>query len=124
LHLLLVVLAAAAPVLYEARVATFGCNSTAEVANLLKIRAEQKNFQNALYEQIFAGQCVPIDAGSVVEGTIDNSDPTVLRVGQKIDPPGYMAPLNDFRPKSADKTAPPKESAPAAAPAAPAGEKK
>ena len=124
MHLLFVVLAAAAPVLYEARVPTFGCNSTAEVANLLKIRADQKAFQGALYEQIFAGQCVPIDRGSVVEGTVDGSDPTVLRVGAKIDPPGYMAPLNDFKPKAADKAAAPKDAGPAEAPPAAAGEKK
>lgn len=102
MHALLVVLAAAMPLMYEARVPTFGCNSTDEVANMLKVRADTKAFQGLLYEQIFAGQCVAIDQGAVVDGSIDATDPTVLRVGAKIDPPGYMAPLNDFRPRKPD----------------------
>ena len=123
MHLLLVVLAAAAPVLYEARVPTFGCNSTLEVAELLKIRADQATFQKTLLEQVFSGQCLPIEQGAVVEGAIDANDPTMLHVGRNIDPPGYLVPVNDFRVK-AGKTAAPKDAAPAATAPAAAGDKK
>jgi hypothetical protein len=121
LHLLLVVLAATAPVLYEARVPTFGCNSTLEVAELLKLRADQATFQKTLLEQVFSGQCLPIEQGAVVEGAVDANDPTMLHVGRNVDPPGYLVPVNDFRVKGDAKTAGPK-AAPAAT--APAGDKK
>jgi hypothetical protein len=122
--LLVVLAAAAASLMYEAKVPSFGCNSSVEVAKLQKVRSDQTAFQGLLYQQVLSGQCGPIDRGTVVEGTVVAADPTVLHVGANVDPPGYMVPVDDFKPKGADKAADPKGAGPAAAAPAPQGEKK
>jgi len=109
MHIMLIVLAAASQLLYEAQVASFGCNSSAEVSQLLSIRSDPKAFQQRLFEQFFYGQCIAIAPGAVVEGKLEADDPKVLRVQGRSNPPGYMAPLVDFKlkgdepPKADDK---------------------
>jgi hypothetical protein len=99
MYTLLAILVAAAPTLYEAKVMTFGCNSIEEVSDLLHIRPDEKAFQKALYEQIFYGQCVAIEKGKVVEGSVEATNSSMLLVDREILPPGYLAPLDDFESK-------------------------
>jgi len=99
---MLIVLAAAAQVLlYEAKVATFGCTSSAEVAKLLSVRADKTAFQTQLFERVFNGECIVIETGAVVEGAVEKAKASILRIQAQKDPPGYMAPLGDFKTKSA-----------------------
>jgi hypothetical protein len=37
--------------------------------------------------------------GTQVEGSIDAADSSILRVNEKIEPPGYEAPIEDFETK-------------------------
>ncbi len=96
---ILAVLVATSPVYFEAKVATFGCNSTQYVTQLQKLRSDNTEFQKFLYQQVFLGQCVPINKGSVVQGAVESDDSSVLRVNGEIDPPGYMSPVTDFEAK-------------------------
>ena len=100
--ILAVIVAAAAPMAYVAQVPTFGCNSTAEVVELQRIRSDKDAFQKLLYQQVFYGQCIAIAQGTVVEGATEANNTTVLRVGGQLNPPGHMAPLSDFKLKPAD----------------------
>jgi hypothetical protein len=100
---MLVALAASTQVLYEAQVPTFGCNSSREVAQLQSLRSDAKAFQTRLYAQVFQGQCMPIAKGAVVDGMVEANDSTVLRVQRQADPPGYMAPIGDFKLKPLDE---------------------
>lgn len=90
------VLLVASQVLYVADTTTFGCSSIDETARLQRIRSIQKAFEAELYGQIFEGQCVQIDKGKVVEGSIEGSDASVLRVDRQFEPPGFLAPRSDF----------------------------
>ncbi len=101
MHMLLIALVAATQVLYEAKVATFGCTSTAEVAQLQSVRTDKSAFQMRLYERIFAGECIVIGLGAVVEGAVESPDASILRIQARIDPPGYMVPATDFKTKPA-----------------------
>jgi hypothetical protein len=88
----------ASQMLYQAKVATFGCNSSAEVAALQRIRGDADDaFLKRLQALMVYGQCVAIEKGAVVEGTIEKSDTSVLRINAQKDPPGYMVPLADFK---------------------------
>lgn len=93
-----VILAGALQLLYEARVPSFGCNSSAEVHALERVRADTAAFRDLLGTQIVYGQCIAIARGAVVEGTIEAADSAVLRVDARLSPPGWMAPLGDFAP--------------------------
>ncbi len=55
MHTILAVLVSAVQVLYEAQVSTFGCNSSAEVFELQRIRADAEAFQQLLYAQVAYG---------------------------------------------------------------------
>jgi hypothetical protein len=83
---------------YEARVRTYGCNSSSAVAELEKARAEPTAFQKLLLTRIAYGDCIGIGKGTVVEGALEQGDRSVLRIEARNSPPGYMAPLADFRP--------------------------
>jgi hypothetical protein len=87
----------ASQVLYVANTSTFGCTSIEEIARLQRLRATKPAFQKELVEQLFEGQCVEITKGKVVEGAIEPGDASLLRVDRQIQPPGYIAPLNDFQ---------------------------
>ena len=95
--MMLAALLAASQILYVANTATFGCSSIEEIAKLQRLRPAMKTFQTELYEQIFQGQCVEIAKGKVVEGSIDAGDSSILHVDSRIEPPGFVAPLDDFR---------------------------
>jgi len=97
MYMLLAILGSAFQVLYRAEVPTFGCNSSAEVAELRKMRADPEAFLKRLQAQMVYGQCIAIDKGAVVEGTIEKADTSVLRINADKDPPGYMVPLDDFK---------------------------
>jgi len=99
MHRILTILVAASQMLYEAKVTTFGCGSIEEVSDLQRIRADEKAFRTELYEQIFYGQCVEIEKGKLVEGSIVAANSTMLLVDREILPPGYVAPLDDFETK-------------------------
>jgi hypothetical protein len=86
------------PTAYQAKVLTFGCNSTREVAELQRIRSDQAAFQKQLYAKIVYGQCIAIAEGAVVEATVERGEPPVLRIAARTSPPGYMAPMSDFKP--------------------------
>ena len=92
----------ASPAFYEATVKTFGCNSIETVSTLQGLRSDPKAFQMALYEQIFHGECVEITKNTAVEGAVEPNATSILRVNGDTDPPGYMAPLDDFELKPAD----------------------
>lgn len=101
---ILVVLAVASQVTYyQAKVPTFGCNSSNEVSELRTIRSDQKAFMAALAEKKAYGQCIEILQGTVVEGSIETTDNSILRVNMQIDPPGYQTPLEDFEVKALDQ---------------------
>ena len=87
--------------LYEAQVSTFGCNSGAEVSKLQRVRSDAEAFQKLLTEQVAYGQCVMIPQGAVVEGSIADPAASTLLINAKSDPPGYVVPLKDFKPKKA-----------------------
>ena len=88
--------AAASQKTYEAKVSTFGCTSIDAVSDLQKVRADAKAFQAALVEKQMYGECVAILKGTLVQGSIEAADDSILRVNYEIDPPGYEAPLGDF----------------------------
>jgi hypothetical protein len=89
---------------YEAKVSTFGCYSIEEVQQLQSIRSDRIAFQKALLESQIYGQCVTILKGTVVEGSIETTNMSILRVNMHVDPPGYEAPLDDFKRRTADGT--------------------
>jgi hypothetical protein len=101
MSLVFAVLFAAVQVHYQARVLTFGCNSSTEVAELQRIRSDAKTFQKRFLELVTYGQCIAIAKGAVVEGAVESADRSVLRVEAASSPPGYMAPVSDFRPVGA-----------------------
>jgi hypothetical protein len=47
-------------------------------------------------------ECVTILKGTLVEGSIEASDKSILRVNEQIEQPGYEAPLDDFELKPAE----------------------
>lgn len=95
------VLVSASQMLYEAQVPTFGCNSRAEVSKLQAVRSDARAFQQLLTAQVVYGQCVMIPKGAVVEGSIADTGTATLLINAKSDPPGYVVPLRDFKPKNA-----------------------
>jgi len=101
MHYVLVALTAAIQMTYEANVASFGCNSIEEVAELQSIRANDEAFQKVLVAKVVYGQCIVIDAGAVVHGVVEESDAKFIRIGRDLAPPGFMAPLADFKTKPA-----------------------
>ncbi len=103
---LLAVLVAASQQLYVANVPSYGCTSNEEVAKLQSLRSDQKSFQMELYQQVFQGQCVPINKGQVVQGVVDEKNSSILRVDEQIAPPGYLSPVGDFQLKQADGAKP------------------
>ena len=100
--LLAVALVASHTTYYEAKVTTFGCSSIEAVSQLQKVRSDDKAFQAALMDEQLYGECVAILKGTLVRGSIEATDGSVLRVNQEIDPPGYEAPLGDFETKPMD----------------------
>jgi len=102
MHPILAVLVAGSQMLYEAQVPSFGCNSSLEVSNLQSARSDTQAFQKLLTAQVAYGQCVTIPLGAVVEGSISDTTASTLLINAKSDPPGYVVPLKDFRPRKAD----------------------
>ena len=88
---------------YEAKVTTFGCTSIEEVSRLQTIRSDQKAFQMALLEKQMYGECVTILPGTLVQGSVEDTNKSILRVNQQIEPPGYEAPRDDFEIKAMDQ---------------------
>jgi len=101
--ILAIVLVASQTTYYEAKVTTFGCTSIDAVSQLQKVRSDGKAFQAALTEKQIYGECVAILKGTLVQGSIEGTDDSILRVNQEIDPPGYEAPLGDFETKAMDR---------------------
>lgn len=97
MYTILAVLVSLSQVLYEARVSSYGCSSSAEVAELQQIRRDAEAFQKLLFTQVVYGQCITIGQGAVVEGVADSTDTTVLRINVQSDPPGYIVPSGDFK---------------------------
>jgi hypothetical protein len=95
--MILAVLVSAFQMFYQAQVSSFGCNSSSEVAELQKVRSETEVFQKLLYAQIVYGQCIMIEQGAVVDGTVEKADTSVLRINVQSNPPGFMVPLGDFK---------------------------
>ena len=100
--ILAVVLVASQMTYYEAKVMSFGCTSMQEVHRLQSIRSDQKAVQMALLEKQIYGECVTILKGTVVEGSIETNDKSVLRANGQVEPPGYEAPRDDFEIKAAE----------------------
>jgi hypothetical protein len=98
--ILAVALVASQTTYYEAKVTTFGCTSIDAVSQLQKVRSDQKAFQAALMEKQIYGECVAILKGTLVQGSIEAADNSILRVNQEVDPPGYEAPRDDFEIKA------------------------
>jgi len=98
---MLAILLVASQTIYAAKVMTFGCTSLEEVSKLNRMRIEGTPFEKELYDEVFLGQCVTIPKGTTVEGSINKSEPPTLLVDRRIIPPGYIAPLADFEPRSA-----------------------
>lgn len=104
MHIVFAVLASALQILYQAQVPTFGCTSGAEVAELQQLRADTAAFEKLLFSQVVYGQCITIGQGAIVEGAVEPTDSTVLRINAEIDPPGYIVPSADFKLMQADGT--------------------
>lgn len=103
MYTILALLIAASQTVYEAKATSFGCTSAEEVLNLQRIRADDKAYQIELYQQIFNGQCVEIQKGQVIEGAVDATDSSMLQVDREIEPPGFLAPADDFKVKTANE---------------------
>ena len=97
-----ILLVASPTAYYVAKVASFGCTSIEAVSQLQKVRSDQKAFQAALVEKQISGECVAILQGTQVQGSIETSNRSILRVNAQVEPPGYEAPLDDFELKAAD----------------------
>src|SRR5579862_6047745 len=104
MHIILAALVASSPTLYQAKVPSFGCTSTDEVAKLQQMRSDQKAFQTELIQQMFYGECVGITKGELVEGAVESTNPSMLLVDRRILPPGYLAPIDDFELRPEDMT--------------------
>jgi hypothetical protein len=100
--ILAVALVASQMTYYEAKVESFGCTSIDAVSQLQKVRSDQKALQMALMEKQMYGECVSILKGTVVEGEIETSDKSILRVNGQVEPPGYEAPRDDFEIKATE----------------------
>jgi hypothetical protein len=100
--ILAIALVASQTTYYEAKVTTFGCTSIDAVSELQKVRSDGRVFQAALMEKQIYGECVAILKGTLVQGSIEGTDDSILRVNHEIDPPGYEAPLGDFETKAMD----------------------
>jgi hypothetical protein len=99
MNAILAVLASASAAMYLARVPTYGCSSREQVVTLQNVRADAPTFQRLLTEQVAHGQCVTIPPGAEVEGSHPDSASSTLLVNAKSDPPGYVVPMGDFKPK-------------------------
>ena len=95
-----VALAASQTTYYEAKVMSFGCTSIDAVSQLQSVRSDQKAFQTALLEKQMYGECVTILQGTIVQGSVEGADNSILRVNQELQPPGYEAPRDDFEIKA------------------------
>jgi hypothetical protein len=49
------------------------------------------------------GECVTILKGTLVQGSVEAADKSILRVNQQVEPPGYEAPRDDFEIKALDE---------------------
>jgi hypothetical protein len=85
---------------YVAKVTSFGCSSVEAVHQLQQVRSDQKAFQEGLMEKQMSGECVTILKGTLVQGSIERNDKSILRVNEQVEPPGYEAPLDDFEIKT------------------------
>ncbi len=88
---------------YEAKATSFGCSSIEATHQLEKVRSDEKAFQAVLMDKQLNGECVSISPGTQVDGSIEPADDSILRVNEKIEPPGYEAPLADFQTKATDE---------------------
>jgi hypothetical protein len=96
--LLATILIAGMQQLYQAQTATYGCNSGENVAALEKIRpTDEQTFRAQLSERVLQGDCVLFMKGAVVEGSDPDTNASLLHVQSSLDPPGYSAPLADFK---------------------------
>ena len=102
MNTILGVLLAASQVVYEAKVTSFGCYSVEDVSELQSVRSDEKAFQMAFLEKRAYGNCVDIPQGTVVEGSIEPTDPSKLVVLIENAPPPFEAPLEDFELKATD----------------------
>ena len=102
MYSVLVALTLAVQTTYVANVASFGCNSIEEVAELQRIRTDDEAYQKMLMTKVVYGQCIVVDPGAVVEGVVDDQDATIIRFGRDQAPPGFMAPLADFKNPASD----------------------
>jgi hypothetical protein len=109
MHAILAVLVAGSAMVYEAKVTTFGCNSLAEVTQLQRIRSDKDSFHKRLYQQLVLGECIAIAQGQVVDASLVDTSPMVLRVGAAVNPPGFIAPKDDFKLKADDAKQQPPE---------------
>jgi hypothetical protein len=98
--ILAVALVASQTVYYEAKVTSFGCTSIDAISQLQKVRSDQKAFQMALMEKQMYGECVTILVGTLVQGSVEAADKSILRVNGQVEPPGYEAPRDDFEIKA------------------------
>jgi hypothetical protein len=96
MHMLLVVLAAATQTLYVANVASFACNSPADVSELRQTRGSPEAFQYLLLQKFVYGDCLEVGAGTVVNGFVAPNEQTMLQIQSIQDPPGYVVPTEDF----------------------------
>ena|SRR5262249_50243644 len=97
-----VLLVASQMAYYESKVPSFGCTSIDALSQLQRVRSNAQDFRKALTEKQLYGECVEILEGTLVEGAIESSDSSVLRVNMQSDPPGFEAPLADFEIKPTD----------------------
>jgi hypothetical protein len=93
------VLVAGSAAFYVAQVPSYGCSSRAEVVKLQRARSDMPSFQRLLTEQVAYGQCVTIPRGAEVEASSADAGSSTLLVNARTDPPGYVVPLADFKPK-------------------------
>ncbi len=98
--ILAMVLVASQTTYYEAKVSSFGCTSIDAVSHLQSVRSDQNAFQAAMIEKQMSGECVTILKDTLVQGSIEAADSSILQVNQEVEPPGYEAPRDDFEIKA------------------------
>jgi hypothetical protein len=92
----LAILTVASQTFYQATSDSFGCTSADDVLKLQEIRSDEKVFRLELLRRIFQGECVQIAKSTFVEGSVYDPHPSMLLLNRSLQPPGYIAPLDDF----------------------------
>ena len=103
MNAILAAMVVASSMVYEAQVPTFGCTSIEDVLDLQRVRSDDNALQMALIEKKSYGECTDIPEGTVVDGSLEPTNSSMLLVTIEKTPPPFEAPLGDFKLKPSGK---------------------